>query len=195
MFGARTRDALLLIFFTSIGLSAKFSALLKGGKPLLILCVVTVLALHCTERERDDFRPPLGHTSRPDRVLAGSLSFVGGPGTAMAWAKELEATGLKGAQVVGVGAATLAVVVGALVSGPVAGWIVRAHKLRAETAQEAVATFADAPPPEPTAEAPSSHIERILATVFVIALSVFLGEKINMFAKDADSCCPASSRP
>src|SRR4051794_8589289 len=41
VFGSRTRDALLLIFFTSIGLSAKFSALLKGGKPLLILCFVT----------------------------------------------------------------------------------------------------------------------------------------------------------
>ena len=37
-------------------------------------------------------------------------AFVGGPGTAMAWAQELEAQGLSGAQVVGVGAATLAAV-------------------------------------------------------------------------------------
>jgi ESS family glutamate:Na+ symporter len=49
-------------------------------------------------------------------VLAGSLSFVGGPGTAMAWARELEAQGPAGAQIVGVGAATLAVISGALVT-------------------------------------------------------------------------------
>ena len=189
VFGSRTRDALLLIFFTSIGLSAKFSALIKGGKPLLILCVVTVLALVAQNASGTIFALVWG-THPAYGVLAGSLSFVGGPGTAMAWAKELEASGLKGAQVVGVGAATLAVVVGALVSGPVAGWIVRAHKLRAETTQEAVVTFADAPPPEPAAETPSSHIERILATVFVIALSVFLGEKINMLAKESGLLLP-----
>ena len=140
VFGARTRDALLLRFFTSIGLSAKFSALLKGGKRLLILCLVTVLALIAQNVSGTVFALLWG-THPAYGVLAGSLSFVGGPGTAMAWAKESEATGLRGAQVVGVGAATLAVVVGALVSGPVAGWIVRAHKLRAETAQEAVVTF------------------------------------------------------
>ena len=63
-------------------------------------------------------------------VLVGSLSFVGGPGTAMAWASQLEAQGLAGATIVGVGASTLAVVAGALVSGPITGWIIRRHKLR-----------------------------------------------------------------
>jgi sodium--glutamate symport carrier gltS len=42
VFGSRMRDALLLVFFTSIGLSAKLHALKAGGKPLLILCLVTV---------------------------------------------------------------------------------------------------------------------------------------------------------
>ena len=64
VFGSRTRDALLLIFFTSIGLSAKFSALIKGGKPLLILCVVTVLALVAQNASGTIFRPRLGHASR-----------------------------------------------------------------------------------------------------------------------------------
>jgi ESS family glutamate:Na+ symporter len=44
-FGSRFKDALLLIFFTTIGLSAKLAALRSGGKPLLILCGVTVVAL------------------------------------------------------------------------------------------------------------------------------------------------------
>src|SRR4051794_5132349 len=45
VFGSRLKDALLLIFFTTIGLSAKLAALKSGGKPLLILCAVTVIAL------------------------------------------------------------------------------------------------------------------------------------------------------
>src|ERR1700675_644508 len=42
-FGEETRDVLLLVFFTTIGLSAKLAALRQGGRPLLILCGVTVL--------------------------------------------------------------------------------------------------------------------------------------------------------
>ena len=45
VFGSRLKDALLLIFFTTIGLSAKLAALKKRGKPFLILCAVTIVAL------------------------------------------------------------------------------------------------------------------------------------------------------
>jgi glutamate:Na+ symporter, ESS family len=38
-------DFFLLVFFTTVGLSAKFSALKAGGRPLVILCVVTVILL------------------------------------------------------------------------------------------------------------------------------------------------------
>src|SRR5208282_4120743 len=103
-------------------------ALLKGGKPLLLLCAVTVFALIAQNVSGVVF--VLAWGAHPAYgVLAGSLSFVGGPGTAMAWAKELEAHGLRNAQVVGVGASTLAVITGALVAGPVTGWIVRRHNL------------------------------------------------------------------
>ena len=44
-FASRLTDFLLLVFFTTVGLSAKFSALKRGGRPLLILCVVTVILL------------------------------------------------------------------------------------------------------------------------------------------------------
>ena len=37
-----TRDTLLVIFFTTIGLNARFADLVRGGKPLGILLVLTV---------------------------------------------------------------------------------------------------------------------------------------------------------
>jgi ESS family glutamate:Na+ symporter len=189
VFGSRLRDALLLVFFTTIGLSAKFSALLKGGKPLIILCAVTVAALIVQNLSGSLFvmlwgaHPAYG-------VLAGSLSFVGGPGTAMAWAKELEAAGLPGAQIVGVGAATLAVIAGALVAGPVTGWIVRRHGLHGRETAPSEVTFADVPAEEASAAEEPNQIENLLASLFVIALSVYIGERINIFAKAAGLLLP-----
>jgi ESS family glutamate:Na+ symporter len=189
-FGANLRDALLLIFFTSIGLSAKLSALRSGGKPLLILCVVTVLALIAQNLSGALFATAWGaHPAYG--VLAGSLSFVGGPGTAMAWAKELEAQGLAGAQIVGVGAATLAVIVGALVAGPVTGWIVRRHSLAAAPLADASAASAALPGGEPAAEKEGGdQLENILGSLFVIALSVYVGEHLNGLARDAGLLLP-----
>jgi ESS family glutamate:Na+ symporter len=188
-FGSRMRDAMLLVFFTSIGLSAKLSALLMGGKPLLILCGVTVFALIAQNVSGSAFALAWGaHPAYG--VLAGSLSFVGGPGTAMAWAKELEALGLRNAQVVGVGAATLAVVTGALVAGPVTGWIVRRHKLRSDEALAPDVTFAGPSLTKSEREPAFSHIESLLASLLVIAVSVFLGEKLNGFVKDTGLLLP-----
>ena len=44
-FALGLRDTLLIMFFTTIGLSSKFSTLIQGGKPLLILLVVAVAYL------------------------------------------------------------------------------------------------------------------------------------------------------
>jgi ESS family glutamate:Na+ symporter len=186
-FGSRIRDALLLVFFTSIGLSAKLHALKAGGKPLVILCLVTVIALvaqnigGATLAVLWGAHPAFG-------VLIGSLSFVGGPGTAMAWASQLEAEGLANAGLVGVGASTLAIVSGALVAGPVTGWIIRRHKLHG-TAKPSEVTFA-IPDETVAAGSETSTIESLLASVLVIATAVFLGEKINEVGRVAGIVLP-----
>src|SRR5688572_16082692 len=138
-FGAKLRDILLLVFFATIGLSAKLSALKAGGRPLLILCGVTLVLL--VLQNLGGILVAMAHGAQPFYgVLLGSASFVGGPGTALAWAKEGEALGLRSVVEVAVASATLADVVGALVSGPITGWLVRRHGLKGGYAA------ADAPP-------------------------------------------------
>lgn len=185
-FGQRTRDVLLLVFFTSIGLSAKLSALRSGGKPLLILCAVTVLALAAQNLSGAVLAAAWGaHPAYG--VLAGALSFVGGPGTAMAWARELEAQGLTHAQVVALGAATLATISGALVAGPVTGWMVQRHKLHATAGGPTEISFV---PPSETKPTDSSRTESLLATVFLIALAIMVGEQLNALAAKAGLLLP-----
>ncbi len=128
-FAARLTDFLLLVFFTTVGLSAKLSALKSGGRPLVILCVVTVILLIVQNVVGILVASSVG--AHPFYgLLIGSVSFVGGPGTAAAWAKEAQSMGLTRAPEVAVGAATLAVVVGAFVSGPITGWLIERRQLR-----------------------------------------------------------------
>lgn len=188
-FGTRTKDALLLIFFTSIGLSAKLAALKSGGKPLIILCVITVLTL-IAQNNIGAMLAGLWGAHPAYGILVGSLSFVGGPGTAMAWAKELQNQGLANAEVVAVGASTLAVISGALVAGPVTGWIVKRHKLKSTAGGPSDVTFMAPPPKKEEASADSTQIESLLSTVFVLALSVLMGEKLNEFARQAGFLLP-----
>lgn len=186
-FGQRTRDALLLVFFTSIGLSAKLSTLRSGGKPLVILCAVTVLALVMQNVSGALLAAAWGaHPAYG--VLAGSLSFVGGPGTAMAWARELHDQGLDNAHVVAVGAATLATISGALVAGPVTGWIIRRHKLHGGGAKDTTVSFAA--PAQAGAPPPGNRTDMLLTTIFVILLAVSIGEQLNVYATKAGLLLP-----
>lgn len=188
-FATKLRDLLLLVFFTTIGLSAKLTALRAGGRPLIILCAVTVLLL--VTQNLVGIAVATAWGAHPFYgLLVGSLSFVGGPGTALAWAREAEAAGFQNAQAVGAGAATLAVITGALVSGPITGWLIGRHRLAPETTPTTGVSFAE-PQDETTASTQDSgSLESILATILIVAVSVFLGDRINAWATDAGLFLP-----
>jgi glutamate:Na+ symporter, ESS family len=183
-FGSQTRDVLLLVFFTTIGLSAKFEALRAGGRPLVILCFATFVML-VAQNAGGAVLAVLWGAHPAYGVLAGALSFVGGPGTAMAWAGQLEAQGLPNASIVGVGASTLATVAGALIAGPVAGWIIRRHGLRPVIAVPSGGSAESGPQ-----IVPAATVEGILRAVLIIAVAVFIGEQINRLAAGAGLLLP-----
>ncbi len=189
VFADRLRDLLLLIFFTTIGLSAKLGALRQGGKPLLILCAITVLLL--VLRNIAGTAVAIAWGAHPFYgLIAGSLSFVGGPGTALAWAREGQAMGLSASPIVAIGAATMAALSGAMVSGPITGWIVRRHRLHAAANSEESVPFVipheDTPPPA----SDKDGLERLLSTILVIAAAVFIGDTINALARGAGLLLP-----
>jgi len=187
-FGDRTRDILLLVFFTTIGLSAKLAALRNGGKPLAILCAVTVLLL--VLQNLAGIGVTMAWGAHPGYgMLVGSLSFVGGPGTALAWAREMSAAGFANAELVGVGSATLAVISGALIAGPIAGWMIERHGLNSSLPPSDV-PFATPRPPEPASLSAGGSSERILGATLVIFSAVFLGEQINAVAKHSGLLLP-----
>ena len=186
---ARTlTDFFLLVFFTAVGLSAKFSALKAGGKPLAILCVVTVFLLIAQNLVGVAVAHAVG--AHPFYgVLIGSVSFVGGPGTAAAWAKEAQAMGLEHAPEVAVAAATLAVVVGAIVSGPITTWLIARSKLRGPG--DAAASWSAPEGGLPgTAPVHVTPVATVLAMLLLIILSVVAGAAANDWARSAGFVMP-----
>ncbi len=170
VFAVELRDLMLLIFFATIGLAAKLSQLRAGGKPLVILCAVTMLLIVLQDIVGLAVAAAWG-ANPIYGLLAGGLSFIGGLGTALAWAKEAEAVGIGNAQVVGVGAATLAVISGALIAGPFTGWLVKRHGLRpGSNEKDSLAPVEAGIQPEGLKSAAGTDLEPLFWTLLIFPM-------------------------
>jgi ESS family glutamate:Na+ symporter len=186
-FAGELTNFFLLVFFTTVGLSAKFSALRAGGRPLVLLCAATVVLL-VVQNIAGVLVAMIAGAHPVYGVLIGSVSFVGGPGTAAAWAKEAQAIGLTHAPEIAVGAATLAVVVGALVTVPVTEWLIRRRGLRGP-AGEAPASWVAPASPIPASE-PAPPIATIMVVLLLIVVAVLAGDAANQWARAAGVVLP-----
>lgn len=129
-FDLAARDMLLLYFFTGIGLNAKLSDLAAGGKPLVILLLLTVAYLLVQNLVAVGAVAAVGLPSGMAPLL-GSVSLIGGHGTTIAWAPIIaERFGLPNALEVGIASATLGLVLASVLGGPVAGVLMSRFKLK-----------------------------------------------------------------
>ena len=184
-FAGQLTNFFLLMFFTTIGLSAKFSALKAGGRPLVILCIVTVILL-VAQNVVGVLVATVAGAHPFYGLLVGSISFVGGPGTAAAWAKEAQAMGLANAPEIAVGAATLAVVVGAIVSGPITGWLIRRRNLQGPTGPTPASWVA----PEAAMPVPAASIATVMLVLLLVVGAILAGDAVNQWGRDAGLVLP-----
>ena len=133
-FELTARDVLLVYFFTTIGINARVHDLRVGGRPLAVLLasVATFLVLQnllgLATAAILNQPPALG-------LLAGSVSMLGGHGTAIAWAPVFATRpGLANALEIGVLCATAGLIMASLVGGPVARYLVTRHGLHSSSA-------------------------------------------------------------
>lgn len=173
-FDMQIRDVLLLVFFSTIGLTAKLKTLAAGGKALAIL--VGVAAVFLVMQNLTGVLLALGFGEHPGYgLMGGSVSFAGGHGTAIAWGKEAEAAGLVGAGAVGIAFATFGLVAGGLLGGPVARWLVQRHDLTPDADAETMA--ADAAVDDGRA----GDLFNILTAILMLAICIAVGDSVNRF--------------
>lgn len=178
-FDMRVRDLLLLVFFSTIGLSAKLRLLAAGGKALAALLAIAVGFL--VIQNATGVLLALGFDAHPAAGLfAGSISFAGGHGTAIAWGNEAAKAGFEGALGLGLAFATFGLIAGGLVGGPIAETLIRRHGLSGNpSGQSAVAEAGE------TETAPRVTVDDVLGTLLLLAVCVAAGDQVNrlLFAK------------
>lgn len=128
-FDLSARDVLLVYFFTTIGINARVGDLKAGGRPLVVLVVCVTLFLLIQNAAGMAAAALLG-LSPAVGLLAGSVSMLGGHGTAIAWAPVFAAQrGIGNALEIGVLCATAGLVMASLAGGPLARHLVERCRL------------------------------------------------------------------
>lgn len=169
-----TRDRLLVYFFTAIGINARISDLLRGGKPLLVLLGLTLAFIVVQDAVGVFTARAMGQPS-PIGVITGSAALIGGHGTAIAWAPEIaEKHGVKGALEIGVAAATLGLVLASLMGGPIAKFLLSKFKLLGDMSEESIVGI-------PHQREETEHIDHInvMRVILTLHVSIILGYIVN----------------
>jgi len=172
-FELTARDILLVYFFTTIGINAHMADLRQGGRPLLLLLAATVAFMVVQNLIAVVIAPLLGYPAVAG-LLAGSVSLLGGHGTAIAWAPVFsEQFGLTRAMEAGVLAATAGLILAGLAGGPLAHYLIRRHALGG--------TSRDAPDIGVTygGERPTIEYFSFLQAILAIHLSGVVGILLN----------------
>ena len=123
---------LMLAFFTTIGLGASFGLLKKGGKVLLIYWGFCAL-LAVMQNVIGVSIAKLMHLDPLIGVLTGSVSMEGGHGAAAAFGPTIEKLGISGATTIGLASATFGLIMGGLIGGPIARYLINRNNLASES--------------------------------------------------------------
>lgn len=118
-FDATLQTFFMTVFFCSVGFTACFRLLKKGGVQVILFLIISVLmvilqnCLGATLASLFNLDPRLG-------LATGSIPMVGGHGTAAAFGPVLEEAGVVGANAVAIASATFGLVAGCVIGGPIA---------------------------------------------------------------------------
>jgi ESS family glutamate:Na+ symporter len=171
------RDAFLIIFFTTIGLSSKLKTLLQGGKPLLILLATAVSFLVLQNLTGVAVAGLLG-LDLPIGLLSGSVSLSGGHGTAIAWSPIFRDTyGIANASEIGIASATFGLVLGGLIGGPIAKGLIVRNRLKSDGQGQDLTIGI-----KHGQKNVKIDYDTMLNSILVIALAIGLGIELNVLA-------------
>jgi len=124
-FDTSLQTPLMLAFFATIGLSADFASLKKGGRVVGIF-ILAVTGLLLVQNAMGIGLASLLGLDPLMGLLTGSVTLAGGHGTGAAWSATFsEKYGLASASELAMASATFGLVLGGLIGGPVARLLIK----------------------------------------------------------------------
>lgn len=118
----------MMVFFTAIGVGADLDTLKKGGKGFLIFWLISAILVLGQDTIGLVLAKVLGQNPLLG-LICGSVTMVGGHGSAGAWGSTFAQLGLDNAKTFGLAAATFGVIMGSLIGGPVGSTLINRKNL------------------------------------------------------------------
>jgi len=179
-FDTSLQTPLMLAFFATIGLSADFASLKKGGRVVGVFLLAVIGLLVVQNAMGIGLATALGLDPLMG-LLTGSVTLAGGHGTGAAWSATFsEKYGLASASELAMASATFGLVLGGLIGGPVARQLInRVQVPGLEQAKPGMPKGFEQPNKERSIT-PFSFIE----TLALIAVSLLVGSLLNSLLKD-----------
>lgn len=174
-FDTSMQTPLMLAFFATIGLSADFSSLKKGGRVVVVFLLVVTGLLLVQNAMGIGLATALGLDPLMG-LLAGSITLSGGHGTGAAWSATFsDKYGLASAAELAMACATFGLVLGGLIGGPVARLLIKRAKLHSSGESTAILPKGFEQPNTERLITSFSFVE----TLALIAVSLLAGSLLN----------------
>jgi ESS family glutamate:Na+ symporter len=184
-FELAARDTLLVVFFTTVGLSANLRQLAFGGVMLVALTIIAIANLVLQNAIGVALAGLLGFPPAAG-LLAGSAALSGGHGTALAWSPIIaERFGFPGAPAMGVAAATFGLIIGGLLGGPLGHRLITRHGLSGGDAEDlSVGVRYD------QERLPKLDANGVLTTILVLAIAMAAADELAWLLERAGLTLP-----
>ena len=128
-FDDNVKSFFMTLFFTSVGYTACFRLLKKGGKKVFTFLIIAIVMVRLQDVAGAALAKVFGWDMRLG-LCTGSIPMVGGHGTAGSYGPLMEnKLGIAGANVLAIAAATFGLVSGSLMGGPTARSIINRYGL------------------------------------------------------------------
>ena len=128
-FDDNVKSFFMTLFFTSVGYTACFRLLKKGGKKVFTFLIIAIVMV-CLQDVLGSVLAAVFHWDMRLGLCTGSIPMVGGHGTAGSYGPLMEnKLGIEGANVLAIAAATFGLVSGSLMGGPTARSIINRYGL------------------------------------------------------------------
>ncbi|EQB86277.1 ESS family glutamate:Na+ symporter [Clostridium punense] len=125
---ATLQKLFMTVFFTTIGFTASFKLLKKGGVQVFIFLAISV-SLVILQDFTGVFLAKLFKLNPLIGLSTASVPMVGGHGTAGAFGPVFEKAGAVGATTVAIASATFGLIMGSMIGGPIAKKLIDKNKL------------------------------------------------------------------
>lgn len=136
-FDSNVKDFFMTLFFTSVGYTACFRLLKKGGKKVITFLIVAIVMV-CLQNVLSSILAGVFGWDLRLGLCTGSIPMVGGHGTAGSYGPLMEKMGIESANVIAIAAATYGLVAGSLMGGPTARGIINKYNLKSTESETGV---------------------------------------------------------